>query len=29
METIFIILGKLEYLEGLIKLVRKRKNVEG
>jgi hypothetical protein len=29
METILIILGKLEYLEGLVKLVRKRKDVEG
>jgi hypothetical protein len=29
METILIILGKLEYLEGLVKLVRRRKNAEG
>jgi hypothetical protein len=28
METIFIILGELEYLEGLVKLARKRKDVE-
>jgi predicted aspartyl protease len=29
METILIILGKLEYLEGLVKLARRRKNAEG
>jgi hypothetical protein len=28
METIFIILGELEYLEGLVKLVKKKKDVE-
>jgi hypothetical protein len=28
METIFIIPGELEYLKGLVKLARKRKNVE-
>jgi hypothetical protein len=28
METILIILGELEYLEGLVKLARKRKDVE-
>jgi hypothetical protein len=28
METIFIILGELKYLEGLVKLARKRKDVE-
>jgi hypothetical protein len=29
METILEILGGLEYLEGLVKLARKRKDVEG
>ncbi len=29
METILIILGKLEYLEGLVKLARRGKNAEG
>jgi hypothetical protein len=29
METIFIIPGELEYLEGLVKLARRRKNAEG
>jgi len=29
METILIILGELEYLEGLVKLTRKRKNAKG
>ncbi len=29
METILIILGKLEYLEGLVKLAKRRKYVEG
>ncbi len=29
METILVILGKLEYLEGLVKLTRRRKNAEG
>ncbi len=29
METILIILGELEYLEGLVKLARRRKYVEG
>jgi hypothetical protein len=29
METILIILGELEYLEGLVKLTRRRKDVEG
>jgi predicted aspartyl protease len=29
METILIILRKLEYLEGLVKLVRRRKDGEG
>ncbi len=28
METILIILGELEYLEGLVKLVRRRKDAE-
>jgi hypothetical protein len=28
METILIILGELEYLEGLVKLTRRRKDVE-
>jgi hypothetical protein len=28
-ETIFIILGELEYSEGLVKLTRRRKYVEG
>jgi hypothetical protein len=28
-ETIFIILGELEYLEGLVKLARRRKDAEG
>jgi hypothetical protein len=28
-ETILIILGKLEYLERLVKLVRRKKDVEG
>ncbi len=29
METILVIPGELEYLEGLVKLVRRRKNAEG
>jgi hypothetical protein len=29
METIFIIPGELEYLEGLVKLARRRKNAKG
>jgi hypothetical protein len=29
METILIILRELEYLEGLVKLARRRKDVEG
>jgi hypothetical protein len=29
METILIILGELEYLEGFVKLARKRKDVKG
>jgi hypothetical protein len=29
METILIILEELEYLEGLVKLVRRRKDVKG
>jgi hypothetical protein len=28
-ETIFIILGELEYSKGLVKLTRRRKDVEG
>jgi hypothetical protein len=28
-KTILIILEELEYLEGLVKLVRRKKNVEG
>jgi hypothetical protein len=29
METIIIILGGLKYLEGLVKLARRRKNAKG